>query len=222
MQSRLSPPWSSSCPIVGDLLPHDLSRATADLPPSTGPALRHSTSAISGHPASIGNLQPEQGQTHASSESQRLFPGTTPSPRPCPAAGISTAPSTSASRATGYRSRSQGTRSSSSFQRTTTGTLSSQSRPHQQDYATAPPPSLHSGIYLPGFSCATLLINVPLSSLHTLLGLASSRDFIYSSRVPRIRSIFNHYLATVNINPTLAPFLISFSPTPSPSLPRPS
>ena len=124
------PPRSSSCPIVRDPLPHDLSGATADLPSSTGPAPRHSTSATSGHPASLGNLQPEQGQIHASSESQRLFPGTTaPSPRTCPAAGISTDPSTSAPRATGYRSRSQGTRSSSSFQRTTTGTLSSQSRP---------------------------------------------------------------------------------------------
>ena len=87
-------------------------------------------------------------------------------------------------------------------QRTTTGTLSSQSRRHRQDPAHAPPPSLHSGVYLPGYSSATLLINVPLSSLHTLLGLAPSRDFILSSRVPRIRSIFNQYLPMVNSNPT--------------------
>ena len=197
------PPRSSSCPIVRDLLPHDLSGATADLPPNTGPAPRRSASATSGYPASLGHLQQEQGQIYASSESRRLFPGATaPSPPTCPAAGISTTPTTSAPRATGHRSRSQGTRSSSFFQRTTTGTLSSQSRPHRQDSAHAPPPSLHSGVYLPGYSSATLLINVPLSSLQTLLGLAPSRDFILSSRVPRIRSIFNQYLAMVNSNPT--------------------
>ena len=197
------PPRSSSYPIVRDILSYDLPLAPTDLPPSTGPAPRLPAPSTSGHPAALSNLQPEQGQVHESSESQLLFLGpTAPSSRACPAAGISTTPNTSAPRATGYRSRSQGTRSSSSFQRTATGTLSSQSRPHQQVYSTAPPPSLHSGIYLPGFSCATLLINVLLSSLHTLLGLAPSRDFIHSSRVPRIRSIFNLYLAMVNINPT--------------------
>ena len=124
-----------------------------------------------------------------------------------------TTPSTSAPRATGYRSRSQ----HSSFQRTTTGTLSSQFRPHRQDSAHAPPPSLHSGVYRPGYSSATLLINVPLSSLQTLLGLASARDFILSSRIPRIRSIFNLYLGSSSYAS-----LISFSLIPSPSLPRQS
>ena len=59
----------------------------------------------------------------------------------------------------------------------------------------SPSPSLHGGIYLPGYSSATLLTNVPLPSLYTLLGLAPSRDFISSLRVTRIRSIFNHFLA---------------------------